>query len=261
MIGAVIPTRGESDLLQEAVASVSEVPVLVVDDSPNGGVVVEHATVVRSGGMAGFAGAANFGLRTMQERGVKRVLLLNDDAVLAPGSLQALNDAWSDDVGALSPVIHEPDGPVYGIVVGSWGRVRLAQKPREVQALSGACLMIRSTERFDPAYVHGFEDIELCAWLQQRGLRIACIASAQCEHRAGATVSRRSRWAQRHAVSGHLRFVCGGHRGIAVVGLALLQIIREGGPVERILGVWDGVRDHLRVPPPRSPHSPIDGPP
>ena len=99
MIGVVIPTRGESDLLQEAVASVSEVPVLVVDDSPKGGVVVEHATVVRSGGVEGFARAANFGLRTMQERGVKRVLLLNDDAVLAPGSLQALNDAWSDNWG------------------------------------------------------------------------------------------------------------------------------------------------------------------
>ena len=56
-------------------------PVLVVDDSRAGDVSVGDATVLRSNGMEGFARAANMGLNAMQQRGIKRVLLLNDDAV------------------------------------------------------------------------------------------------------------------------------------------------------------------------------------
>ena len=141
------------------------------------------------------------------------------------------------------------------------GRVRLAHKPGEVQALSGACLMVRSSERFDPAYVHGFEDIDLCTRIRKRGLRIVCVASARCEHRAGGTISRRSRWAQRQAVFGHLRFLQGGHRLFVVVGLALLQIIRERGPIERLWGVLDGVKDHLKDRRLPSPNAPADRPP
>ena len=222
MIGVVIPTRGQSDLLHESVASVSELPVVVVDDSPDGDVSVPNATVLRTTGAEGFARAANMGLETMHAQGFERVLLLNDDAILLPGALEALNREWADDVGALAPVVDEPNGPIYGILVGPLGRVRLAKRPGIVQALSGACMMVRATERFDAAYVHGFEDIDLCARLQQRGLRIACVTSARCEHRGGETVSRRSRWAQRQAVLGHLRFLRGGYRSIAVVGLAIV---------------------------------------
>ena len=250
MIGVVIPSAGQSGTLRDAVASVADVPVIVVDDSKDGDVVNSHATVLRSSGGEGFASAANIGLAEMERRGISLVLLLNDDAVMAQGALQRLLEEWSDGVGALSPVIEEPEGPVYGIIVSPLGRVRLARKPVSIQALSGASLMVRSTERFDTAYVHGFEDIDLCRRLRDRNLRIGCVLDAHCTHRAGQTVSRRSRWAQRHAVGGHLRFVGGGFRGVLAVGLAMFQVMREFGPPERFLGIVDGVWDHLKGPPP-----------
>jgi hypothetical protein len=64
---------------------------------------------------------------------------------------------------------------------------------------------------------------------------------------AGATISRRSREAQRHALSGHLRYLRGGLRGVFAVVLALLQVIREGGPLERFQGIREGIVDYLKA--------------
>jgi len=247
MIGVVIPSAGRSASLKDAVGSVEGAPTIVVDDSAEGSIVLSDATVIRSGGLQGFARSANIGLAEMERRGVERVLLLNDDAVLAPGALVSLDAAWSEADGALAPVLHEPGGPVYGIRVHPLGRINLARSPGPVEALSGASLLIRASERFDPVYVHGFEDIELCRRLRGRDLRVRCIESAHCEHAAGATVSRRSRQAQRHAVHGHLRFLGGGPSGCVVVFLALLQVIRERGPAGRLLGIMEGVGDYLRA--------------
>ncbi len=248
MIGVVIPTAGHSDLLSEAIASVDGFPILVVDDSKDG-IQLEGVTVIRTKGQEGFASAVNIGLSEMQRKGVDRVLLLNDDAVMEQGGLASIDSEWSEQDGAISPVLHEPDGPVYGIRIRNFGRIHLARTPGPVQALSGASLFIRASERFDPGYAHGFEDIDLCHRLVGRQLRVRCVETVHCQHGAGRTISRRSRLAQRHAVSGHLRFVRGGLSSVFVVCLAALQVIREGGPLDRLVGIIEGVRDYLRVEP------------
>lgn len=249
MIGVVIPTAGRSDLLAEAIQSVDGFPLVVVDDSKEGRIELEGVTVIRTQGQQGFARAANIGLIEMQKKGADRVLLLNDDAVMERGGLSSMDMEWSEKDGALSPVLHEPDGAVYGIRVHSFGRIHLARKPGPVQALSGASLLIRASERFDPNYVHGFEDIDLCQRLGERNLRVRCVENVHCQHGAGNSISRRSRIAQRHAVSGHLRFVRGAASRVFVVVLAVLQVIREGGPADRLMGIVEGVRDYLRVEP------------
>ena len=248
-MGVVIPCAVISPALHDALQSVSGTPVIVVDDSNGQDLQLEGVQVVRTGGKRGFATAANVGLAEMEHRGIKCVLVLNDDAVLHPGAFQELEQAWENTDGALAPVLHEPSGPVYGIQVGAWGRIRLARSGGPVEALSGAAIMFRASERFDPAYVHGFEDVELCHRLRQRGLRVRCIQTAHCDHMAGATISRRSREAQRHAVSGHLRYLQGGVRGVFAVVLALLQVIRERGPLDRLQGIKEGVGDYLRADP------------
>ena len=245
MVAVVIPYHSQRQALIEALRSIGRSPVVVVDDSPEGGLVIEGVTVLRTQGEQGFAVAANLGLAHWEAKGILRVLLLNDDAALRPGALDLLSEAWTESDGALAPVVFEPGGPIYGIDVGRFGRVRLRTSPGDVEALSGAAMLLRSRERFDPGFVHGFEDIELCARLRSKGLKVRVIRGAECDHAGGATVSRKSRIGQRRAMAGHLRWVGGGIPGAFAVGLGLAQIVRERGPADRVLGVLEGVRDHL----------------
>ncbi len=65
--------------------------------------------------------------------------------------------------------------------------------------------------------------------------------AARCWHEGGRTLDRRSRQAARAAIMGHLRLVGGSRvrRQVALV-LALAQVVHERGPLERVLGVWEG---------------------
>ena len=225
--------------------------MVVVDDSDAGDLVLEGAEVIRAGGL-GFARAVNLGLDAAQARGATHALLLNDDAVLEPGSLDALRAAWGPGVGAVGPVLLDADGAVEsaGFHRSRWGRVRVRRSvppaPTAVQGLSGACLLVGAGERLDVAFAHGMEDLDLCSRLARRGLVSLLVPSARCRHVGGATLSRRSPEAQRAAVSGHLRLVGGGIRSPIPLGLALAQVAREGGSAGRLRGIWRGWRDWRR---------------
>ena len=177
---------------------------------------------------------------------LQSALVLNDDAVLEEGALETLCAEWTEADEAIAPVLDEPHGLVYGIHVSRWGRVRLAMHPGPVQALSGAALLLRSTERFDEQYRHGFEDIELCRRLTQRGLRVRVIERARCAHAAGATVGRQTPEATRAGIDGHLRYVGGGAAGVVAVGLAVAQVCIEGPRISRMRGLAQGVGDYLK---------------
>jgi GT2 family glycosyltransferase len=246
MLGIVIPHYSQKDLLLRAVESVSSFPVFVVDDSEEGGVAIDGVTVIRTPGRQGFAYAANAGLAEVARRGIPLALVLNDDAFMRPGSVDNLQSAWLETDGAIAPVVHEPEGSVYGISVTRWGRIRLNHRPGDIEALSGACIMMRSEERFDLKYRHGFEDVDLCRRLRERGLAIRVIENSACEHQGGASVDRRSRAAQYAALSGHLRYVDGGLKGAVAIVLAVAQVLSEGGSKERLLGLKDAIRDHVR---------------
>jgi len=247
----VIPCHRRWDLLPGAIAASAPHPVIVVDDAPPD---LEHAdpegaTVVRTTGSLGFARAVNAGLRAAEAQGATHALLLNDDAAPAPGCIAQLCAAWDTGVGAVGPLLVDEAGQIEsaGARLSWWGRVRLAQQAPagtvDVDALSGACLLVSASARLDEGFTHGFEDFALCRSLRASGRRVLLVGGAQCVHRGGATLGRRSRAAQRHAVSGHLRLL-GRRRFLpVVVGLALAQVAREGGPAERVVGVADGVRD------------------
>ena len=97
----------------------------------------------RTTGSEGFARAVNVGLTALESRGCSLALVLNDD----PYSKRARSRRCvpSTEADAIAPVLDEPHGLVYGIHVSRWGRVRLAMHPGPVQALSGAALLLRST--------------------------------------------------------------------------------------------------------------------
>ncbi len=250
----VIPCHRRWELLPDVIAAVGGLPVVVVNDAPPGLSIrePEGVTIARTAGGQGFARAVNAGLEAACALGATHVLLLNDDALPLPGCIAALTAAWEPDSGAVGPVLIAGDGAVEsaGISVAPWGRVwvrgRTPAGITAVDALSGACLLIRASERLDEAFVHGFEDIELCRRLRRSGRSVRIVPDARCQHLGGATLSRRSVAAQRHAVSGHLRLL--GHRRFlpVVVGLAAAQVIREGGPLGRLSGIVAGVGDWLR---------------
>jgi hypothetical protein len=234
----ILPHRSRRDLLLRALAAVEGWPVLVVDDTDDG--LDLDVPKVRLGGGQGFARAANAGLAATR---TPTAVLLNDDAVPAPGCLDRLAAVG----GLCGPVLVGPGGvESAGIRVRSWGRVVqqtvVPATDTVVDALSGACLHLPAALRFDPRFRHGGEDVELCR--RVGGARI--VVGAWCWHEGGATLPRRSEAAQRHAVAGQLRLVAPGWRDAVVVGLAVAQVAREAGPVSRVRGVWAGWRDARR---------------
>ncbi len=138
------------------------------------------------------------------------VLLLNSDAQLLPGALDAMTamlDA-DDTLAAAAPRLIYPDGRLQeagcrldaaGIatMIGLFGD---AADPRfgydrDVQYASAAALMVRRAaidgalfdERFAPAYC---EDADLCLRLLEAGHRVRLCASAVCAHHLSVSTAR-----------------------------------------------------------------------
>lgn len=234
----VIPHRRRRDLLLRALASVEGWRVLVVDDTDDG--LDLDVPRVRLGGGSGFARAANAGLDAVR---TPFAVVLNDDAAPLDDCLARLSASG----GLCGPVLVGPHGvESAGLRVRGWGRVvqqtRVPSQDAVVDALSGACLHLPAHLRFDTRFRHGGEDVELC----RRAGPARLVSAARCWHEGGATVGRATEEAQRHAVAGQLRLVTPGWRDAVVLGLAVAQVAREGGPLARLRGVRDGWRDARR---------------
>ena len=246
MTWVLVPTHSRWDLLPGALEHL-DAPVLVVDDSPSGAELPQHVEVLRTSGELGFAKAVNLGLDWLEGRGVQRVLLLNDDASPRPGCLQALEAAWSDSVALAGPLLLRPSGEVESAGIDYSPRTarvkvrtRVPAGPTQVPALSGACLLMRTSLRFDPGFPHAMEDIDLA---RRADGQVLLVPQARCLHVGGATVDRRSARASRDALAGHLRLVGDRpvQRGLAV-GYALAQVLREGGRRQRLVGLARALR-------------------
>ncbi len=255
-LAVVIPHHSRRDLLGDALAAVSGLPVFLVDDSPAGlgGTAPSSDTVaIRTRGEEGFARAANRGLEAASEAGFPWVLLLNDDASPHRGCVETLVDVAMAEpsIGAAGPVLLDHRGRVEsaGIRVHRHtARVRQRRRVpggiRDVDALSGACMLLASDQRFDQRYRFGFEDVDLCRRLRAAGRRVVLVPTARCDHAGGATLSRRSPEATRHALAGHLTLVEDRPwlRPL-VLAMAAAQVLREGGPPARLRGLLEGWRD------------------
>lgn len=237
-VTVVIPHRRRRDLLERALAAVAGWRVLVVDDTDDG--LDLDVPRVRLGGGQGFARAANAGLAAVA---TPSALLLNDDAAPIDDCIARLAAVG----GLCGPLLVGPGGvESSGLVVRGWGRVVqrtvVPGVAGPVDALSGACLWMPASARFDVRFRHGYEDVELCRRLAPALGGAWIVPQARCWHAGGATVARTSADAQRHAVSGQLRLVRPGWRDAAVLGLAAAQVAREGGRdrLPAILrGWWD----------------------
>jgi hypothetical protein len=231
----VVPYRSARPSLERLLGALQGWRVLVVDDSDEG--LDLDVPRVRLGGGRGFARAANAGLAAVR---TPNAILLNDDTLPEGDCLDRLVRRG----GLCGPVLVGPRGvESTGIELRSWGRVRqrvdVPDLDRPVAALSGACLHLPATARFDERFPHGGEDVELCrrlggAWL---------VAGARCWHAGGATLDRRSPEATRKAVVGQVLLFPPGWRTAVVGALHVAQVLREGGPLARLPAVVAGLGD------------------
>ncbi len=190
---------------------------IVVDNASSDGSVqlirdrYPWVSLVASSTNLGFARANNLGIHRCSGR---NILLLNPDTICHPESLSklvAFLDA-NPDVGAAGPLVLNPDGTLqpsctrtptlsrelwrlfhldrlkaYGVYdMRDWSR----SMRREVDALLGACLMVRrtvleSTGGLDEDYFMYTEEVDLCYRIRRAGWGVYWVPSAAIVHLGG----------------------------------------------------------------------------
>ncbi len=155
--------------------------------------IVRHAT------NQGFARGCNSGAAAAR---TERLLFLNNDVILEPGSIGAMlslagtTPGW----GAVGARLLYPDGTLQhaGIGFDRDGRPRhrfrghpagleQALVSGELQAVTGACLLVdgplfQALGGFDEGFRNSFEDIDLCLRIRRAGRRVLYCAEAVGVH-------------------------------------------------------------------------------
>lgn len=250
-VRVLIPTAQGHPLLSRSLARLADFAPLIVDDSPaDRGREGLGLGGLRTAGGQGFAQAVNLGLERLEEEEAHWVLVLNDDALPDPDCLDTLLHHAADEAKAamLGPLLVGPKGVESAGLRFNPRSARLTQcrdvpdGPVDVDALSGACVLMRADLRFDPAFSHAMEDVELSLRVRAEGGRCVLVPGARCWHEGGGTLARDSALAQQHALSGHLRL----HRGQPLrqglaTAYALGQVLREGPSRARFEGIFNAL--------------------
>jgi GT2 family glycosyltransferase len=224
-LAIVIVTYNSARDIDTALRSLRESPpatpheILVVDNASTDGTAAHlRATwpgvrLIESSRNLGFAAANNRGIR---ESSSELILLLNPDTRVPAGAIDRLVahlDAQLD-VAIAGPRIVDGEGRAelsFGamiapltelkqkvLVVGNDRGVapfvsivdRMTRRTREVDWVSGACLLIRRTDLdavglLDERYFLYTEDVDLCASVRARGRRVLFAADAEIQHLRG----------------------------------------------------------------------------
>ena len=226
----------------------------------------------------GFAGGHNRAIVHALDRGADAVLLLNNDATLAPRALGFLERALEEDpsIGILAPCVRDASPPHriqsagIRLHIGS-GRMRLRHHGREalppgpeiedVDAVSGAAILVTraAIERVGllrPEYFAYFEEVDWCLRARAAGLRVALHRGAEARHRAravrgGEGAARTAYYATRNHIRCLDRNAPRGpvQRAIRAAGVAALNLLFALRGPERgalLAAVREGIRDARR---------------
>jgi len=224
-VSVVIVSYNARDDLARCLESIVSAPparlreLVVVDNASSDGAPELVASrfpsvrLVRAGGNLGFARANNLGLR---ETTGEHLLLLNPDTVVPPGAIDRLSKRLEElpQAAAIGPRLVDPSGrlelswgPMPGPIAEGLQKLRgvlharkvgwvsrrldvVSRREREVDWVSGACLLVRRTEAeavglLDERYFLYWEDIDFCATLRARGRAVVYSPVADVVHARG----------------------------------------------------------------------------
>ncbi|OAI07108.1 glycosyltransferase family 2 protein [Methylomonas methanica] len=247
-ISAIIVNYNSGNLLKTCLDSLSacasNVEIIVVDnaskdDSLDVLVGIPDVKLVNNLVNVGFAVACNIGIRLANNN---NLLFLNPDCTIEPNALSQLimTLAANDSVGMVGGHLINPDGTeqaggrraiptpwrsfvrAFGLVrfSGRWPRLffdfhlhnqPLPQQPIEVEAISGACMLvkreaIKDVGVWDEDYFLHCEDLDWCMRFRQKGWKIMFVPSAKIVHEQGACSRSRPLFVEWHKHKGMLRF-------------------------------------------------------
>jgi GT2 family glycosyltransferase len=180
------------DALLASPVATAELELVVVDDGSTDSTAellesnADRVRVVRHERNTGFGIACNDGAAAASG---EWLLFLNNDTLPQTGWLDALiaYAAGQERVGVVGAKLLFPNDTIQhaGVVFSSGRHPRhlyagfpsshpAVNKSREFQVVTAACALIRrelfeSSGRFDPAFVNGYEDIDLCLRLRELG--------------------------------------------------------------------------------------------
>jgi N-acetylglucosaminyl-diphospho-decaprenol L-rhamnosyltransferase len=214
-------TPEETVAAVQALAAAAPEAELVVVDNASGDSIgrllsdVPSARVITASENRGYGAACNRGARETRR---ELLLFLNSDAVVQPGSVDALVGALDTDPRAavVGPRLENPDGTLQpsilrlptlgrifsessGLAALTGGRLRGHSATREdhshpqsVECVKGAALLVRRTAfeevgGFDESFFLYAEESDLAARLRARGWRILFEPASRVVHRGGAS--------------------------------------------------------------------------
>ena len=208
-LGIVVVNFNGLELTRACLNSI-DVPakVVLVDNNSSDGSKTElpkefpEAIFIQLEENTGFTGGYDRGMKAALDAGCEHILILNNDTVVQPGSIQKLVEAAAKCAVATPTIknIHKPDeittiAGEFDWERGKWGR--MATEGR-VEAAAGACLLFprQVLERvglFDEDFFLYYEDVDLCARLKREGIPIDLVREAEIlHHEGGSTGSRQA---------------------------------------------------------------------
>jgi len=248
VISTIIVNYNAGELLRGCVDSLLncplEIEIIVVDNASKDGSLdalmgLPCVQIIRNTANVGFATACNRGARVAS---APFLLFLNPDCSFNPGALAGLLDAMGVDehVGMVGGLLTNSDGTeqaggrraiptpwrsfvrAFGLARFSdrWPRLffdfHLLKQPLpdhsiEVEAISGACMMVRreamqDVGEWDEGYFLHCEDLDWCMRFRQRKWKIMFVPSVQITHALGVCGRGRPVFVEWHKHKGMMRF-------------------------------------------------------
>jgi len=197
----------------------------------------DRLSIIRNGANLGFATACNIGLARAAS---DNLLVLNPDCEVMEGAIDRLLDVLRspDRVGMVGPFLVNIDGseqaggrrrlPTPQLVVGQISKKLqrflpfqfssfllhqdpLPDQPSEVEAISGACMMVRreliaDIGPFDGEYFLHCEDLDWCMRARRHGWKVLFVPDAKVVHQKGISSRNRPLRVEYHKHKGMVRF-------------------------------------------------------
>lgn len=249
-ISVIIVNYNAGRILTQCVQAVLQQAqqVLVIDNASSDSSLLElessfsadnHLRIVRLNSNVGFAAGCNIGLAAATQ---PYILFLNPDCILQENSLQRMMQVMESDprIGMIGGYLVNPDGSEQGggrraiptpwrAFVRAFGLHRLEkysprlffdfhldkqplpQTPIEVEAISGALMLVRrqaidDVGSWDEQYFLHCEDLDWCMRFKQKNWKIVFVPDAPVVHFQGTCSRARPYFVSWHKHKGMLRF-------------------------------------------------------